>query len=61
MNTSLSNLVSQALPALSGSSITYNAERNMLMTQGYTSAAGNTYFQGIQLSERLSSFTKGLI
>ena len=54
MNTSLSNLVSQALPALSGSSITYNAERNMLMTQGYTSAAGNTYFQGIQLSERLA-------
>ena len=53
-NSSLNSLVCQALPALSGSSVTYNAERNMYLTQGYTSAAGNTYFQGIHLSNRLA-------
>lgn len=53
-NYSLTSLVSKALPALSGSSVTYNAERNMYLTRGYTSAAGNTYFQGIHLSDRLA-------
>lgn len=53
-NSSLNSLVCQALPALSGSGVTYNAERNMYLTQGYTSAAGNTYFQGIHLSNRLA-------
>ena len=52
--TPLTSLVSQALPAVSGSSITYNPDRNIFLTTGYTSAAGNTYFQGIHLSNRLA-------
>ena len=54
MRTSLANLVEQTLPAVSGSSVTYNPDRNMFLTMGYTSAAGNTYFQGIHLSHRLA-------
>ena len=54
MNNSLVNLVNQTLPAVSNSSVTYNADRNMFLTTGYTSAAGNTYFQGIHLSNRLA-------
>ena len=54
MNYSLSTLVNQTLPAVSNSSVSYNADRNMFLTTGYTSAAGNTYYQGIQLSNRLA-------
>lgn len=54
MNNSLASLVNRTLPAVSGSAVTYNADRNMFLTQGYTSAAGNTYFQGIHLSNRLA-------
>lgn len=54
MNTSLSNLVNQALPAVSGSSLSYNSDRNMYLTTAYTSAMGHSYFQGIQLSNRVA-------
>lgn len=54
MKTELIKLVSEALPALSGSGVTYNAERNMLLTPGYTSQMGHTYFQGVQLSNCLA-------
>ena len=54
MNNSLTTLVNQTLPAVSGSSVTYNPDRNMFLTTGYTSSAGNTYFQGIHLSNRLA-------
>ncbi|MBQ0024058.1 MAG: hypothetical protein KBT29_12590 [Prevotellaceae bacterium] len=53
MTTSLSRVVESALPALSGSSVTYNAQNNIFLTNGYTSAAGNTYYQGIRLSDRI--------
>ena len=53
MVTSLSHVVDKALPALSGSSVTYNAQNNIFLTNGYTSAAGNTYYQGIRLSDRI--------
>ncbi len=53
-STKLTQLVNQALPALSNSSVTYNADRNMYLTTGYTSQSGHTYFQGIQLSDRLA-------
>lgn len=49
----LSTVVNAALPALSGSKVTYNQEHDIFLSQGYTSAAGNTYFQGIRLSDRL--------
>lgn len=55
-NTPTSNLltvVTNALPSLSGSGITYNERQNIFLSTGYTSAAGNTYYQGIRLSDRL--------
>lgn len=42
MNTAIATVAANALPALSGSSLTYNAEKNMFLTLGYTSQAGNT-------------------
>lgn len=54
MNNSLADLVNQTLPAVSNSSVTYNADRNMFLTSGYTSGMGHTYFQGIQLSDRVA-------
>ena len=52
-NYELARVVENALPALSGSQVHYDNNRNMLCTSGYTSAAGNTYYQGIRLSNRL--------
>lgn len=49
-------VVNHALPALSGASVTYNAEKNVYLTTGYTSSAGNTYFKAIRLSGRLAVF-----
>lgn len=52
--TSISRVADTALPALSGSSVTYNAQKNIFLTNGYTSAAGNTYYQGIRASDRIA-------
>ena len=52
-NQNLVKVVEHALPALSGSKVHYDADRNMLCTTSYTSAAGNSYYQGIRLSDRL--------
>lgn len=52
MDTTLSNLVNRALPT-AGGSVTYNAAKNMFVTDGYTSGSGHTYFRGIQLSDRV--------
>lgn len=51
----LARVANTAIPALSGSSVTYNKEHNIFLTQGYTSAAGNTYYQGIRLSDRITA------
>lgn len=49
------NLVAQkALPALSGASVTYNPEKNIYLTMGYTSHAGYSYFKAIRFSDRLA-------
>lgn len=53
MTNSLSRVVESALPALSGSNVTYNAQNHIFLTNGYTSAVGNTYYQGIRLSDRI--------
>ena len=50
----LKKFINEALPAVSGSSLTYNADSNMFLSTGYTSAMGHTYFQGIQLSGRVA-------
>ena len=53
MDTNLISLVEKALPAMSGSQVTYNSQNNIFLSLGYTSAAGNTYYQGIRLSDRI--------
>lgn len=50
---SLARLVEKSLPAMSGSRVSYNSKNNIFLTPGYTSAAGNTYYQGIRLSDRI--------
>lgn len=56
MNTTLALVAAKALPALSGSSLTYNPEKNVYLTLGYTSAAGNTYYKAIRFSNRLAVY-----
>lgn len=48
---SLMTLVEKALPVNAG--LHYSASANMLYTNGYTSLAGNTYYQGFRLSNRI--------
>ena len=55
-NNTLILLASKALPALSGSSLTYNPEKNVFLTLGYTSVAGNTYYGALRLSKRLAVY-----
>ena len=55
-DTSVATVAVKALPALSGSSLTYNPEKNVYLTIGYTSAAGNTYYRAIRFSNRLVVF-----
>lgn len=52
-NTALQTIVAKNLPALSSESLTYNAAKNVFLSQGYTSAAGNMYYKAIRLSNRL--------
>lgn len=54
MTTSIARLSASALPALSGSHLTYNAAARLWMTGGYTSAAGNFYNKGVRFSERIA-------
>lgn len=51
--TPASIIAAKALPALSGSSLTYNAEKNVFLTQAFTSLANNTYYKAIRVSNRL--------
>ena len=55
-NTALQLIAAKALPALSGESLTYNAAKNVYLTLGYTSAAGNMYYQAVRFSNRLAVY-----
>ena len=55
-NTALQTIVAKSLPALSGESVTYNAAKNVFLTLGYTSAAGNMYYKAIRVSKKLAVF-----
>lgn len=55
-NTALQNIVAKNLPALSGESLTYNAAKNVFLTTGFTSAAGNMYYRAIRISDRLAVY-----
>lgn len=50
-NTTISAVAAKALPALSGASVTFNPEKNVYLTLGYTSNAGNTYFKAVRFSD----------
>lgn len=52
--TPASIIAAKVLPALSGSSVTYNAEKNVFLTQAFTSLANNTYYKAIRVSDRLA-------
>ena len=52
-NSTMTAIAAKALPALSGDNLVYNAKHNVYLTQGYTSAAGNTYFKAIRGNNRL--------
>lgn len=56
MNSSIENISSTLLPALTRSRLTYNPEKNVFLTLGYTSAAGNTYYSALRLSDRIAVF-----
>lgn len=56
MTTALTRLAAKSLPALSGSSVTFNAEKNVYLTLGYTSPAGNTYYKAVRFSDRLAVY-----
>lgn len=55
-NAALQAIVARNLPALSGESLTYNAAKNIFLTTGHTTAAGNMYYQAIRLSDRLAVY-----
>lgn len=55
-NTAIDFVAAKALPALSGSSLTYNPEKNVFLTLGYTSSAGNTYYRAVRVSKHLAVF-----
>jgi len=50
---SLTSVVNSVIPLQKGVALTYNKENNILTTNGYTSMAGNTYFNGIRLSDKI--------
>ena len=52
--TPASIIAAKVLPALSGSSVTYNAEKNVFLTQSFTSLANNTYYKAYRVSNRLA-------
>ena len=52
-NTALQMIANKTLPAMSGEQVTYNAAKNVFLSQGYTSAAGNMYYKAVRLSNRL--------
>lgn len=52
-NTALQTIANKTLPAMSGEQVTYNAAKNVFLSQGYTSAAGYMYYKAVRLSNRL--------
>jgi len=52
-NSILSNKLNQILPSLSGKSVHYDSRSGQYYTDGWTSPAGNTYYKGIRLSDRI--------
>lgn len=56
MNTVLATVAAKSLPAMSGDIVTFNPEKNIYLSLGYTSAAGNVYYRVIRVSDRLAIY-----
>lgn len=56
MSTALSLVAAKALPGLASESFTYNAEKNVYLSMGFTSALGNTYYKALRVSDKLAVF-----
>lgn len=54
--TALTRLAAKALPMLSGTPVIYNRDKNVYLTKGWTSNAGNTYFNAVRFSDRLAVY-----
>lgn len=54
MNTFLDLVALKALPTRSGSSVTFNPEKKVYLSHGYTSFAGNLYYHVTRFSDRLA-------
>lgn len=53
-NNEIMVLADNVMPAVFKSAeLTYNACKNIFLTEGYTSEAGNTYYQGVRFSDRI--------
>lgn len=53
-NNEIMLIADKAMPAVfKNAELTYNASKNILHTQGYTSQAGNTYYEGVRFSDRI--------
>jgi hypothetical protein len=54
VNNEVMVIADKAMPvAFKNAELTFNAGKNIFLSQGYTSQAGNTYFQGVRFSERI--------
>lgn len=51
--TSLQTIAAKVLPVVANTAVTYNAAKNVFLSQGWTSAAGNTYYKAMRVSPRL--------
>lgn len=51
--TSLQTIAAAVLPVVANSAVTYNAAKNVFLSQGWTSAAGNMYYKAMRVSPRL--------
>lgn len=55
-NSNLPAAVTNMFPSLNGTQVMYNAEHDIFHTMGYTSNAGNTYYEAFRISPRLAVF-----
>ena len=55
MKTTLPTFVTEnILPEIANTKMTFDAARNMFISMGYTSLAGNTYYKALRCSKRLA-------
>lgn len=50
----INNVINQSLPALSGAKVSYDAERNLFVAEGWSSPANNYYYEALRVSPRLT-------